>query len=404
MRPTFFSALVIAVCSTSSGQDCTGDRYRLPIFSEVITTLAVPFGSNTAVAGGNQTLYLDVYEPAGDTEVARPVVILAFGGSFVAGTRADVAEACIAFAKRGYVAVSPDYRVGFFLPGATSTTLAVMRGAHDLKACVRYLNRSVTELNDPYRIDPEKIFIGGFSAGAISALHAGYLDEEAEWPAALAGQNAALGGVEGLSGNQEYPSDVLAILSFSGALGDTTWMQSGDLPVCSIHEIGDDVVPYYTEEVSVFGFPTGLVASGSHDVHVRAENLGLDNCLLSYPGNGHVAYVNSDPDGSLGFAIGFCADLICEGQASCGNVLASVQATESKGVFELYPNPTEGPITIRADEATDLVFLDMTGREVYRVFVAAGTTNLDLGELPNGAYAVHSIAKGLRSAKLVKVQ
>lgn len=390
MRYFMTAAFMATVSSIVVAQECAGDRYRLQLFPQVATTLAVPFGSNLSVSGGTQTLFMDVYEPEGDTLSARPVVILAFGGSFVAGTRADVAEACIAFAQRGYVAIAPDYRIGFFLPGAASTTLAVLRGSHDLKACVRYLNRSVAEMDDPYRIDPNRIFVGGFSAGAISALHAAYLDNDAEWPSALAGQSEALGGVDGQSGNDGYASDVLAVLSFSGALGDTTWMQPNDPPVCSIHEVGDDVVPYYTQEVSVFGFPTGLIASGSHDVHVRAANLELDNCLLTYPGNGHVAYITDDPEGSLGFAFGFCADVLCAGNAACGNVVATVEEQQPFDSLVIFPNPAADIVAVRTATATEFVLLDMTGREVMRSFVQQGETELEVRHLPNGVYVVRS--------------
>lgn len=388
-KPLF--CFIAALCSLAiRGQDCAGGRYWNEVFTGVEVTYAVPFGSNEAVAGGAQTLYMDVYEPSGDTRTDRPVVLVTFGGSFIAGNRADVAELCRSFAKRGFVAVSPDYRIGFFLPNSLSTTLAVLRGAHDMKACVRYLRSTVSDANNPYGIDPGRIIIGGISAGAVSALHAAYLDQEGEWPDVLGAQYTALGGVEGNSGSPGYPSDVLAVYSFSGALGDTTWMQPMDPPVCSVHETGDQVVPYYTEEVEVFGFPTGLIASGSHDVHLRADALGLDNCLLTYVSSGHVGYVDSDPITSIGFVMDFCADLVCGNEASCGNVVASVVGADAARPWNCYPNPAREILWIDGLAGVPVGVFNSTGQLVMEVRPQLDHQPVDLGRLEEGVYVLRA--------------
>ncbi|MCB0765422.1 MAG: alpha/beta hydrolase, partial [Flavobacteriales bacterium] len=310
MRTTLLSAVCVISPLFLGAQDCSTGRYTDPgAFPDVTVTQAVEFGSNTAVSGGTQILRMDVYEPTGDLLTERPVVLVAFGGSFIAGTRADVADICMTFAHMGYVAVAPDYRVGFFLPNEATTTRAVMRGSHDMKACVRYLRKTVAEDGNPYGIDPDRIISGGVSAGAISAIHATYLDQEAEIPAVLVPEAPALGGVEGNSGTPGYSSAVFACYSFSGAIGDTSWIVPNDRPLASVHEVGDNVVPYYTQEVAVIGIPTGLIASGSHDIHVRLDNIEVPNCFLSYPTNGHVGYLTSDPVNSVGFVAQFMADL-----------------------------------------------------------------------------------------------
>ena len=49
----------------------------------------------------------------GDTENNRPLIILAHGGSFIAGVRANPSMVSLgeAFAKRGYVVASISYRL-----------------------------------------------------------------------------------------------------------------------------------------------------------------------------------------------------------------------------------------------------------------------------------------------------
>ncbi|MEL6634462.1 MAG: esterase, partial [Bacteroidota bacterium] len=64
---------------------CTGDRYRLEIFASTDSTLAIKYGENVTIGGNAQELFMDIYEPTGDTVTERPLIIFAFGGSFISG-------------------------------------------------------------------------------------------------------------------------------------------------------------------------------------------------------------------------------------------------------------------------------------------------------------------------------
>ena len=57
---------------------------------------------------------MDIYEPEGDTLSNRPVIIFIHTGSFFSGTNEldDVVDLSISAAKRGYVAISINYRLG----------------------------------------------------------------------------------------------------------------------------------------------------------------------------------------------------------------------------------------------------------------------------------------------------
>jgi hypothetical protein len=401
MKHTTLFVACLLIIASSNAQTLTG-RYVDLVFPEITVTNAVPFGSNTGVGGGTQTLLMDVYAPANDTLAERPVVLVAFGGSFVAGNRGDVAEICEEFARRGYVAVAPDYRVGFFFPNSLSTTLAVVRGMHDMKACIRFLRRSVVEQQNPYGIDTTRIIAGGVSAGAISAIHATYLDSDAEMPPAIGGQAAQLGGAEGNSGNPGYSSSVLACLSFSGAIGDTAWVNAGDPPLFSIHEDGDNVVPYFTQEVSVVGIPTGLVASGSHDLHLRAESVGLNNCLLTYDANSHVGYFNSDPAGTFAFTFARCAEVVLGGFENCGELLTTVPDAVAEATLTLAPNPSNGPLRTYLPEPAVLGVFDAQGRMVWQRSLPAGDAQLQFEHLQPGVYLLRSEGAAVRTARFVK--
>ena len=53
-----------------------------------------------------------------------------------------------------------------------------------MKASVRFFTKDAATTNT-YKINPNKIFIGGYSAGAITALHYGYVNNESELTTSL---------------------------------------------------------------------------------------------------------------------------------------------------------------------------------------------------------------------------
>ncbi|MFT7102634.1 MAG: poly(3-hydroxybutyrate) depolymerase [Bacteroidia bacterium] len=409
MKRIFTLCLFAFATGALAQTDCNGTRYiDYNSFPGADVTGAVTFGNNTALGGGNVDLKMDVYEPTGDTETDRPVIVMAFGGSFIGGDRSQVDFLGDIFAKLGYVVVAPDYRVGLFLPSQIATTLAVLRGSHDMKACVRYLKKTVAEDGNPYGIDPDRIIVGGVSAGGISAIHAAYLDLDSEVPAYMANDTAGLGGVEGNSGTPSYSSAPLAVLSFSGTIGDSSWINPGDVPICSIHEENDGTVPYLTQEVSVSGFPTGLTASGSGDLHTRAENVGIDNCLLSYRGvASHVGYLSGTPDQeALDFARDFCASMVCDGSSDCGSVDAGAAGTSVSEVernsIEAYPNPTADVLNFNIDETATVEIIDVTGKVVLSTVSLNGKNRLDVSGLPTGVYTLRTVGEKISTAHFIK--
>ncbi|MCF8276451.1 MAG: T9SS type A sorting domain-containing protein [Flavobacteriales bacterium] len=406
MKKLFTLSLLslFAISETVAQPDCSNGRYTtFDLFSSVDVTSAVTFGNNTALNGSDVDLKMDVYQPSGDTETDRPVVIMAFGGSFIGGARADVAFMCNILAKMGYVAVAPDYRVGFFLPSEVTTTLAVLRGAHDINACVRFLKKSAAEDGNPYGIDCERIVVGGISAGAIAAIHSAYLDKLTEVPSYMVNDTAGLGGVEGHSGTPDYNSTSVGVLSFSGAIGDTSWIEAGDAAIVSVHEELDNVVPYLTQEVSVSGFPTGLIASGSAHVHLRADNVGVPNDLKTYLGvQDHVGYLSPIDQSALDFAMSFIGDLVCGQSTNSCEKLASGIADVERNAISVYPNPTKDQINFSTEEQGTVEVIDATGRTVLNATSVVGQNRLNVSSLPAGVYTLRTIGKQIGTAHFIK--
>ena len=94
------SLLMFNFCFTQ----CNG-RYNTEIFTNV--------NKITLVYSSVYNLEMDIYQPDGDLEINRPVIIFMHAGSFTGGTRdmADMVTLCESFAKRGYVTASIDYRL-----------------------------------------------------------------------------------------------------------------------------------------------------------------------------------------------------------------------------------------------------------------------------------------------------
>jgi acetyl esterase/lipase len=109
---------------------------------------------------GDAELKLDLTRPGGG-EGPFPAVVVIHGGAWRAGNKADVRGISAEFARRGYVAVGPQYR---FCPKDTFPAQV-----HDVKAAVRWIKSNAKK----YRVDPERVGAMGFSAGGHLALMLG---------------------------------------------------------------------------------------------------------------------------------------------------------------------------------------------------------------------------------------
>lgn len=189
---------------------------------------AVIFGDETPLnyCGRPFTLKMNMYKPVGDGNTQRPVVICVHGGAFTSGVDFNESSMNVMareFAKRGYVAVSINYREGHhlypygtgnpqfkdagagiafqLLTGSTDWTIqarlyvadsaevirSVYRAQQDVKAAIRKMKqRRFTDSTSPC-----KVFLAGHSAGGISVLAAALTDLGSEKPAVANAMPAA---------------------------------------------------------------------------------------------------------------------------------------------------------------------------------------------------------------------
>jgi len=256
-------------------------RYLDEVFSNVTKTSDVVYGWNWSVLRTSEdttgiepipgtkfyvdSLVADIYAPTGDTATNRPVVLLSHAGSFLPnsltglplGTKNDscLIEMCTRLAKRGYVAVSFSYRLGWNPFASVQETrvktiiLAVYKANQDAKALIRYLKTNAAT----YGVAQDKFILGGSNSGAYVALLAGNLNKPNEInnikfldslgnsfiDTTLWGNFDGFGGSLNNSANSPAASSSFqAVLTMGGDVGDTSWVEAGEPPIIAFHGSG----------------------------------------------------------------------------------------------------------------------------------------------------------------------
>jgi len=376
----------------TAGLDTTRGRYYQPVFTSVSVTRDVAYGAAATYTGAAQTLLMDVYQPAGDTVQRRPLIVFAHGGGFVLGSKADAYPVafCTRLARLGYVVASIEYRLGYAATGLAAPAdtaqiaAAALRGGFDMKAAIRYFRQDAAGAKT-YRVYPNYIIAAGSSAGAFAALEAGYLDKASEVPAYL--NLAALGGIEGNSGNPGYSSAVAAVISLSGATESPSIIEAGNAPLCSAHGTADATVPYFQGRIGSLLPPKYVYGSGR--LNPRATSLGITNVLRRFSKAGHVPFEASTAYADTVFWT--VRDFLRPLLKRSGVALAA-RATATQAVFQAYPIPAREAVqlVLPADFARlgEAELLDAAGRVVRRFRPRAPTEQLLRGTLAPGLYAV----------------
>lgn len=332
MKQTCLLLAAFAICLTAGAQT----RYLDEVFSDVTVTSDIQYGTNitviTALQGAPpapQPLVLDLYEPTGDTETDRPLLLMFHGGNFLPqyvnngaiGTKDDsvMVEMCTRYAKMGYVVASVDYRLGWNPTAATQSerTLqliqAAYRGVQDSRTAVRFFRKSVAEEANPYGIDPDKIALGGDGTGGYVTLASATIDSYNDiilndegapitkfWYDPGTGTDIPMV-VEDIHGDPDATTDTYAPASsggfqlcmanhvgyssefnfqfnLGGALGDISWLDEGEMPMVSFQCPHDPFAPY---ETAVLIVPTTdepvVEVSGAYDIHEKINGFATNN-------------------------------------------------------------------------------------------------------------------------------
>ena len=205
------------------------------------------------------TLEMDIYTPEGDGNGKRPLLLMMHGGSFFIGHKTEPGQAgwCRYFASLGYVAVSIDYRLGYHARKSEFRE-AEYRALEDADAALDYLLK-----REDLRIDPDRIFVAGTSAGAITALNLAFR---------LYGSQP----MERVKPLRDKDFRIRAVANLWGAVHDLSVLENASVAILSFQSERDPMVPYD------YGYPMGrtgrLIADpmyGTHAIYEKAVSIGL---------------------------------------------------------------------------------------------------------------------------------
>ena len=332
----------LASAQLSTAQ-ATPVRYRDIVFDRVARTDDIVYGHAVDIPTGQTVdLQLDLYEPEGDAEQARPVLLFIHGGGFVNGDKATTRRWTLEFARRGWVAITINYR----LRQGDFGTVAIPAAVSDARQAMRWVSREA----QTYRLDTDRVVVAGSSAGAITALFLSYTDLE--------------------KGPADEGSTVAGVMDLWGALyGQESEMTAGEPPLIIVHGTEDSVVPYRHAEA----------------LRDRAEEVGIPYAWHPLQGVGHgsgqTAMISA-------WTAEFFYPLLWPDQATPGpEPTGTTQATPTP---ELTPTaepsgqpsaqPTAGPPTATPSSTSGPPPSATPNR--YTILLPLAARRADLGELP----------------------
>lgn len=442
-------------------------------------------------------LIFDIYTPKGDTVTQRPLILYLHTGNFFpfpangscGGTLRDPSakEICTRLAKMGYVVASVDYRLGWLptneqeLIRRFSLINGAYRGVQDVRTHVRFFKKSVEDLGNPFGVDPDKIVVWGQGTGGYISLASAYLNSYPEiFNTSDAGKfyiPTATGTVpmviEGYNGNLDANGPVTRVdaayntlstlpigdtlcipnnvtyangdtissefqlsVNMGGALGDSSWINAGEIPNVSYHVPSDPFAPYKTNVLQV---PTAtgpqpvVEVSGSYDVQrilTAKGNNDIFNTIpagkdpigeaangefpgllsftgtpndasspwewtdLSTPGLNPLANCNGDSTLATPYIDSILMYFAPRGCVALGLdcFSSSVEDTQLEaGYMTVAPNPAQSFITVASDRADiqSLTVYTMQGQVVANMNnVNSRRVTIERNSLPDGVYFV----------------
>jgi hypothetical protein len=183
---------------------------------------------------------------------------------------------------------SIDYRLGFKLT-PSDIELSAYRAIQDANAALRFLAHNAKGLG----IDPNQVYIGGTSAGAVASLNTAFMKND-ERPERImeASNDGKLGKIEESGNKYTETFTIKAVVNMWGAVSDLNIIDKDEnIPVLSIHGTADEIVPFEND----YPFRNSLMMNrlimdkmyGSKPIHDRLQILGIKNRLVSLEGLGH---------------------------------------------------------------------------------------------------------------------
>lgn len=358
-----FSAVCLMVLATWSSLQAQGRQYIDMVYpASTVSRTTTIYGTNYTLmpyAQGKraapQLLQTTVFSSNLNTSRNRPLIIFMHTGNFLpygvngacGGTMTDSSNVEIAtrLARMGYVVALTTYRL-FWNPLAAQELTrrfllinAAYRGVQDARTAIRFFKRTVKEQGNRFGVDTTRITLWGQGTGGYISLATAYLNTYNEILTTsdpnkyILPLNATTrvpmvreqynGDIYGTSGphtvDAQYNAytgfpigDTLAVpnhvghtsnfqlcVNMGGALGDSTWLDRGEVPLISFHVPSDGFAPCKTDVLNVpttTGPQPVVEVSGSCDLSTYVDRYGNNAVFATIPSS------LPDPYGAVGRA------------------------------------------------------------------------------------------------------
>lgn len=222
-----------------------------------------------------EALVLDLYLPEKKQKEAPPLVLWIHGGGWKNGDKVQFNPGILRLSADNFAVASINYRLG----GLGSHPKQI----HDCKGALRWLRAHAAE----YGYDPDRVAVGGGSAGGHLAL--------------LLGLSGDIEEMEGtIGGNLNFSGPVQAILDFYGP-ADLTLMPKSKATLVQNKDVLESASPIRYLDVND---PPILIFQGDKDktvspeqsllLHDRCQKAGISSELHIIEGAGHGGVQFSD--------------------------------------------------------------------------------------------------------------
>lgn len=346
-------------------------RYVTDVFTKLDSIIGGTYGNAINYLGNNQNLLFDFYAPGLDTIPQKPLIIYIHGGGFTSGTRdyPSIRLLCHRMARKGYAVASIDYRLdpNFQLYNSETNRRPMTDAMHDTKQAIRYFKANA----EKYKIDTTKVFIGGESAGAITAMMVAYVNKQEEMgPYPMANPNNSVGS----NTNSHVGNGVNATMCLCGMLLNTMAIESSnDPPILWTHGSADSFIPI----------------SLSFNIVLRALQINLPIQTKVYEGAAHCPWYYGNPgwETYLDSTINDITTFLYPKVKTTSNVNG---ITDNK--INIYPNPSTNHLNIDLNQQYSIVNISILSSigQICQTWSFQNTKKiyLDVKSLESGIYIV----------------
>lgn len=367
------------------------------------------------VQGNPVALYMDIYLPravhdqAGNTQ-KRPTILAIHGGGFLSGDEDDYALRAFELAQYGFVVASMTYRLGVPNPDpcanpAQEFSRAGFRAIQDARKALNFLKANAAT----YHIDPEALFVHGFSAGAITALSLAYITENDLDDLEAAGVN-----IQDL-GPLPPAVPVRAVFPYSGTnflpvdADEKTpvYLVNGTCDPLVPLDSGTVLCPNWTSVLGVLPTANALVANGSPlSLHLyKGGGHGLpyelETAMLAELRTYIKEKILCGPTPLLEcFTYEVDLSQPCADIPDCAQLLAAPELPDQPGLQpEFSPNPFDQAFTLVLPEGlvaadAELTLFDLQGKVVWRQSLSQSTALIHPKALTRGLYVARVVTRG----------